>query len=74
MSLFETAAQDPIFWLHHSNIDRLWETWRNQPGHALPTDNAWLRQHFEIGSGTALVSLKVGDVLDSTAAPLRYRC
>ena len=25
-----TAALDPIFWLHHCNIDRLWEVWRNQ--------------------------------------------
>jgi tyrosinase len=25
------AARDPIFWLHHSNIDRLWESWRG-PG------------------------------------------
>jgi tyrosinase len=23
----EKAALDPIFWLHHSNIDRLWEVW-----------------------------------------------
>jgi tyrosinase len=22
-----TAAYDPIFWLHHANIDRLWEVW-----------------------------------------------
>ncbi len=22
-----TAALDPIFWLHHGNIDRLWEVW-----------------------------------------------
>ena len=27
MSLFETAGLDPIFWLHHCNIDRLWEMW-----------------------------------------------
>jgi tyrosinase len=27
MSYFETAGLDPIFWLHHSNIDRLWEVW-----------------------------------------------
>ena len=24
------AARDPIFWLHHANIDRLWEWWRTQ--------------------------------------------
>ncbi|WP_196490002.1 tyrosinase family protein, partial [Erythrobacter donghaensis] len=23
----DTAALDPIFWLHHCNIDRLWEAW-----------------------------------------------
>lgn len=39
-----TAAFDPIFWLHHCNIDRLWEEWRNDPSqqHFNPTDGAWL--------------------------------
>jgi tyrosinase len=27
-----TAGRDPIFWLHHANIDRLWEVWKNLPG------------------------------------------
>jgi tyrosinase len=27
MSLFSTAPLDPMFWLHHCNIDRLWEVW-----------------------------------------------
>jgi hypothetical protein len=27
MAWVETAGFDPIFWLHHSNIDRLWEKW-----------------------------------------------
>jgi tyrosinase len=30
MSNPNTAALDPIFWLHHCNIDRLWEVWRRQ--------------------------------------------
>ena len=28
MSFTTTAALDPIFWLHHCNLDRLWEVWR----------------------------------------------
>jgi tyrosinase len=30
------AAADPIFWLHHCNIDRLWASW-NKNGHSNPT-------------------------------------
>ena len=31
------AARDPLFWVHHANIDRMWASWnaqgRRQPGH-----------------------------------------
>lgn len=27
MSQVQTAAFDPIFWVHHANIDRLWTVW-----------------------------------------------
>ncbi|WP_400996594.1 tyrosinase family protein [Agromyces sp. GXQ0307] len=26
------AGRDPVFWLHHANIDRLWEVWRVTQG------------------------------------------
>jgi tyrosinase len=29
MSRFHTAPLDPIFWLHHCNIDRLWAQWQH---------------------------------------------
>ncbi|HKF44474.1 MAG TPA: tyrosinase family protein [Thermoanaerobaculia bacterium] len=32
MGSVPTAAQDPIFWLHHCNIDRLWNAWLAQGG------------------------------------------
>lgn len=32
MGRVATAAFDPIFWPHHSNIDRLWVQWSCQPG------------------------------------------
>ena len=43
MSYTKTAALDPIFWLHHCNIDRLWEVWvyRNFQNQN-PTDALWL--------------------------------
>jgi tyrosinase len=38
-----TAAVDPVFWVHHANIDRLWEVWlRRDAQDANPTDAAWL--------------------------------
>ena len=30
MSDPDCAARDPIFWVHHANIDRLWQVWLNQ--------------------------------------------
>jgi tyrosinase len=42
MVAFNTAALDPIFWLHHANIDRLWEVWRGMPGRSNTTEAAWL--------------------------------
>jgi Common central domain of tyrosinase/Polyphenol oxidase middle domain len=32
MGAVATAAQDPIFYLHHSNVDRLWNLWLAQGG------------------------------------------
>ena len=39
------AANDPIFWLHHCNIDRLWASWDRCAG-ANPTSSSWLNQMF----------------------------
>src|SRR6266540_5071671 len=67
------AALDPIFWLHHANIDRLWNRWLDLGGgRANPADNAWLSQRFDFfdETGTA-VTMSVADVLDS-AAQLGY--
>lgn len=36
------AALDPIFWLHHCNIDRLWEAWMQTPGKNMINDPRWL--------------------------------
>lgn len=41
MSDPDLAALDPIFYLHHANIDRMWAAWNT--GNKNPTDNAWLQ-------------------------------
>jgi hypothetical protein len=39
---------DPIFWLHHANVDRLWGRWLRQGnGRANPTQQKWLDQAFD---------------------------
>lgn len=40
MSDVDLAGLDPIFYLHHANIDRLWAVWN--VGNANPTDPQWL--------------------------------
>jgi tyrosinase len=36
------AALDPIFWLHHCNVDRLWQAWMSTPGKTMVRDPRWL--------------------------------
>jgi len=31
MSILDTAPADPLFWMHHANIDRLWWSWQTSP-------------------------------------------
>lgn len=78
MSDPSTAALDPIFWLHHANIDRLWQVWLNRavtPPHQNPTDNAWCNQvpFTFIDPATGQATTKVPqDVLDTTTLGYTY--
>jgi hypothetical protein len=63
----QRAARDPIFWLHHCNIDRLWERWLDQGnGRANPVDDAtWMDTAFHFFDETgAVVEMTPRDVLD----------
>lgn len=68
------AAADPIFWLHHANIDRLWPLWIAQGDQrANPTDPNWLNQPFTFyDENGAAVVMTAAQVLD-TVAQLGYR-
>ncbi|MEA2490230.1 MAG: tyrosinase [Acidobacteriota bacterium] len=50
MTTPRTAGLDPIFWLHHANIDRLWEVWIRGPvSLGNPTEPKWLDGPESIG-------------------------
>jgi len=52
MAQVPTAAFDPIFWAHHSNIDRVFQQWLSSPNGQKITlqqlkDNPWKYQFFD---------------------------
>jgi tyrosinase len=50
MTVPDSAGLDPIFWLHHANIDRLWESWIHElPPHLDPTDPNWVKGPPNVG-------------------------
>jgi tyrosinase len=70
-----TAARDPIFWLHHCNIDRLWEHWKALGGGRRdPTMNrAWMNTKFTFYDERGnKVMLSGAEILD-TQRQLDYR-
>jgi tyrosinase len=68
MGNFTRAPLDPIFWVHHCNIDRLWEVWAHSGGHTNPTANDdWMTAvswAFRDSTGTR-VEMRAKDVLDT---------
>lgn len=75
MGRFNTAGLDPLFWLHHANIDRLWTVWqRRDPLHLDPSDTQWLNGvSFEFHDETgAVVTMTCDQVMDTAAEPLAY--
>lgn len=74
MSSVPGAPRDPIFWLHHSNIDRLWQVWLGRGGgRANPTNSTWRNQAFTFPGATgANVTTRVGDVLNTGTLGYSY--
>ncbi|REJ77182.1 MAG: tyrosinase family protein [Acidobacteria bacterium] len=76
MSRFNTAGLDPLFWLHHANIDRMWSVWlARAPGNANPSENAWKQSptfEFHDAAGQ-VVGMTSEEVVDSTSSPFFYR-
>lgn len=77
MASVPTAAKDPCFWLHHTNIDRLWEQWlRKCGGRSNPTaaaNAAWMNKKYTFfDENGAAVSMTLSQMLN-TSSMLNYR-
>src|SRR5215813_70852 len=69
-----TAAQDPVFYVHHANIDRLWNIWKAQGGGRVDplSDSTWKNTPFTFfDENKTQVTLKGCDVLRA-AEQLNY--
>jgi tyrosinase len=38
-----TSLNDPVFWLHHANIDRIWQAWIEENGEVYEPVSGWPR-------------------------------
>lgn len=72
----DTAARDPIFWLHHANVDRLWNRWLDARGHELPdpsADKDWYDQEFPFYDENGnRVTVSVSKILELASNEARY--
>lgn len=74
------SPRDPIFMMHHSNIDRIWAVWNalgrsNTSGMDATTQNLWLEMNFKdnyIKPNGQLYSLVVKDVQSTAALGYTY--
>ncbi|KAH7446010.1 hypothetical protein KP509_01G032700 [Ceratopteris richardii] len=77
MGNFATASRDPIFYAHHSNIDRLWEVWRyDMPDgeRFVHTDPDFLNAEFVFYDETGqMVRVTAKDALDSKKLGVYYK-
>lgn len=74
MGSLDTAAQDPVFFAHHGNIDRLWTVWLGlAPTHRNFPNVPWKTQTWNFyDENSVWTSMAVSDVLD-TVNSLRFQ-
>jgi hypothetical protein len=66
------SANDPVFWVHHCNIDRLWQCWQSISGHEDPA-GAWRDKTYTlIDREGNLVTKKVSSLYDGSLVDYVY--
>ncbi|KAG6546456.1 hypothetical protein Mapa_012004 [Marchantia paleacea] len=82
MGNFIYAARDPIFYSHHSNVDRLWDVWKTIPDKVTRsgdrkrmdyTSNDFLDTEFTFfDENQEMVIVKIRDTLDSSKLGYKF--
>ncbi|MFZ1009708.1 MAG: tyrosinase family protein [Candidatus Sulfotelmatobacter sp.] len=73
MGSINSAAQDPIFFLHHANCDRLWDIWLAQGMRCDPvTDPVWENQVFTFFDENGAQQMMTSCDVVRAAAQLNY--
>ena len=62
----ERSPADPLFWLHHANVDRLWARWQKQHPRQRPSNSS------EKLKPNALFGVKVSETLKLSTLNYRY--
>jgi tyrosinase len=65
MGIIAVAAYDPIFWAHHTMVDRLWSLWQTTHSNRGPRPTLW-------GKVLRGLDMTVQDVLDTSALGYEY--
>jgi tyrosinase len=66
------AARDPLFLVHHANIDRLWASW-NANGGVNPTTSTWSKKQFVFADAQGQrVSSRLRDYFNMAALGYAY--
>ena len=65
------AARDPIFWLHHCNIDRIWAAW-NEFGGSNPAADEWVSDQRHVFADQSGNRVEVTNGEMTATGPLGY--
>jgi tyrosinase len=86
MALVDTSPNDPVFFLHHANVDRIWALWEQRHSNAYlpngdgnpgwnPGDSLYPfnQEQYRYDSRVELYGNTVGDMLDMSKLDYEYR-
>jgi hypothetical protein len=66
------SANDPVFWVHHCNIDRLWQCWQSISGHEDPAGTWRDKTYTLVDREGNLVTKQVSSLYDGSLIDYVY--